>query len=324
MAAAETPQVVVVIPAWRAEATVGRAVRSALGQSVPVAVVVVDDASPDATADAARAADDASGRLTVLRQARNAGPAAARNRAIRESTAPWIALLDADDWMEPGRIEGLLAASEGWDMVADDLWRSVETAPEAITGRLLAASDFAPYSFDAAGFVTANLHGAHGTRGEAGFLKPLMRRAFLDGAGLAYDEGMRLGEDYDLYTRALARGARFRVVNPLGYVAVERAGSLSGRHGAAELAGLVAADRAILAGETLDAPARAAVGRHLAGVRRELAWLRLIDAVKARAPGKALASFAGPPDVAATLVARLAEQVWLRGRRRLGLEPRAE
>ena len=34
-----------------------------------------------------------------------------------------------------------------------------------------------------------------------------MRRAFLERHGLAYDETMRLGEDYDLYARALSLDA---------------------------------------------------------------------------------------------------------------------
>ena len=46
------------------------------------AVIVVDDASPDATADQARAGDDGSGRLKVMRLDVNGGPAAARNLAL--------------------------------------------------------------------------------------------------------------------------------------------------------------------------------------------------------------------------------------------------
>lgn len=342
------PRVAVVIPAWNAATTIGRAVRSALAQTAPCHVVVIDDASSDGTADAARAtgeaageaagAADAKGRLTVLTARRNAGPAAARNLGIAEAArrgADWIALLDADDFMDAGRIAGLLAhaeparsGSEGaprdapaWDMVADDLLRVVEGAVDGPKRRLLAAADFEPFALDFESFVLGNLHGARGDRGELGFLKPLMRREFLDAAGLRYDEAIRLGEDYDLYARALASGARLRVVNPLGYHAVERAGSISGRHGAADLGRIVAADRALLADFALGRREARAVRRHLAQVRREWAWLRLIDAVKARAPGAALGAFAGPPDVAASLLRRLAEQAALRARRRLSGGP---
>lgn len=62
-----------------------------------------------------------------------------------------------------------------------------------------------------------------------GFIKPLMRRSLLDKNGITYQEVMRLGEDYELYTRALAHGARLVVAPAQGYISV-RAGSLSARH----------------------------------------------------------------------------------------------
>ena len=317
----QNPAVAIIIPAWRATATIGRAVTSALAQSVPCQVIVVDDCSPDATADMARAADERRGLLTVLRQDRNQGPAAARNRAITVTSARWIALLDADDVMETDRIASLLAVAEphgtpAWDFVADDLWRVVEGVLDGPRTRLISKDDFSPYTLDFENFVLGNLHGSRGARGELGFLKPMMRRAFLEEAGLDYDETMRLGEDYDLYARALARGARFRVTGPLGYLAVAREGSLSDRHGARDLGGIVAADRALLANESLAVRDRQAVQRHLAQIHREWAWMRLIDAVKARAPIEALRCFAGPPGIALSLLGRLAEQAMIRTRRR--------
>ncbi|MEM7678323.1 MAG: glycosyltransferase, partial [Myxococcota bacterium] len=50
-----------------------------------------------------------------------------RNAAIDAASEDWIALLDADDAMEPGRLAALLdAAGDGWDFVADDLYRVAE------------------------------------------------------------------------------------------------------------------------------------------------------------------------------------------------------
>lgn len=96
------PRVTVVIAAWNAETTILRAIDSALAQTVPVEVVVVDDRSTDDTRALAEGRASCDPRLTVLSQAENGGPSAARNRAIAESHAPWIAVLDSDDWMEPG------------------------------------------------------------------------------------------------------------------------------------------------------------------------------------------------------------------------------
>ncbi len=93
----------VVIPAFDAAATIARAVRSALAEREVSEVIVVDDASRDATAAAAARADDGSGRLRLIRFDANRGPAAARNAAIAASRAPFVAILDADDYLVAGR-----------------------------------------------------------------------------------------------------------------------------------------------------------------------------------------------------------------------------
>jgi GT2 family glycosyltransferase len=98
----------VVIPARDAEATIGRAVRSALRQTCrPAAVLVVDDGSRDGTADAATAA----GATVVAGEGR--GVAAARNAGLRAATSAWVGFLDADDWWEPGLIAAAREATAG-------------------------------------------------------------------------------------------------------------------------------------------------------------------------------------------------------------------
>jgi GT2 family glycosyltransferase len=106
---AET-DIVVVVPAFKAGSTIDAALASVASQTVaPCEVVVVDDASPDDTADrAARWATVLP--VHVYRQRANGGPAAARIRAIDESSAPLIALLDADDVWFPDHLEMLQSA----------------------------------------------------------------------------------------------------------------------------------------------------------------------------------------------------------------------
>jgi len=69
-----TDTIAIVIAAWNAEATLERAVVSAQAQTVPVDIIIVDDASPDGTLALAQklAADDP--RITVLAQENNGGP----------------------------------------------------------------------------------------------------------------------------------------------------------------------------------------------------------------------------------------------------------
>lgn len=93
------PLVSVVIPAYNSAATIERAVRSVLTQDYgSIEVIVIDDGSADRTAEIAEAISD--NRLRVIRQS-NAGPAAARNRGIRETRGEFIAFLDADDEWTP-------------------------------------------------------------------------------------------------------------------------------------------------------------------------------------------------------------------------------
>ena len=87
--------VCVIIAAKNAEATIARAVASALAEQETAEVIVVDDGSTDQTVAAARSADDHSGRLTIARFESNRGPSAARNHAIAISRAPVLATHDS-------------------------------------------------------------------------------------------------------------------------------------------------------------------------------------------------------------------------------------
>ncbi len=91
----------VIIPAYQAAASIGRAVQSVLDQTCRAhEIIVVDDGSRDETADVVRGLGD---RVRYLYQD-NAGPSAARNHGAREATGNWLAFLDADDWYYPERL----------------------------------------------------------------------------------------------------------------------------------------------------------------------------------------------------------------------------
>jgi succinoglycan biosynthesis protein ExoU len=296
----------VLIAAYNAEATLDRAVGSALAQPETAEVCIVDDGSTDATAALAQDLAAGEARVSVHVMSANAGPSAARNAAIAATTAPWIAILDADDYLLEGRLAALHAHAAAADFVADELMRSragADVAPPIppCTGRALGFGEF----------VLGNLGDAKGPL-DLGYLKPMFRREFLDRHGLRYREDMRLGEDYELYARAIALGARFLVCGPAGYVSIERPGSLSKNHGEADLRRLRDCDDGLAAVRPLDDRERRALRRHWHSVDCRLQWRRLISAVKARHWAAALSTFRSPQAVA-FLAARLGEQAWLRG-----------
>lgn len=280
--------VAVIVAAKDAAATIARAVASALAQPEAAEVVVVDDGSTDETARRARDADDGSGRLTVVSQAQ-AGPAAARNLALSLSRSPWICPLDADDFLKPGRLGRLLAQAQGCDLVADDLLLVAEGAEHAPPKPLIGDQLELPFVLDFRTFVDANVSRPGLARREFGFLKPLIRRGFLEAAELAYDPALRLGEDFILYATALAKGARFRVVQACGYVSVQRPGSLSHNHTIADLKALQRASARLAGLPGLGAAEIAAARRHH---RHVTAKVDLREVLEAKQTGGLLGALA--------------------------------
>lgn len=301
-----TQATAVIIAAFNAEATLERAVRSALTQPDVAEICIVDDCSIDGTRRVAEELAKTDARVSLRVAERNAGPSAARNVAIAATTAPWITILDADDYMLKGRIAALHAAADGADFIADALLRvTLDTPPPA------ASTNLSPVPLSFTGFVLGNL-GARGGPLDLGYLKPMMRRDFLAQHGLRYREDMRLGEDYELYARALALGGRFLTCEPAGYISVERTGSLSKAHSEDDLQRLRDCDDALAAIRPLGSDERRALKRHWHSVDCRLQWRRLITAVKKRDLAAAASTF-HTPQAAVFLAARLAEQAWLRG-----------
>ncbi|MBX3441533.1 MAG: glycosyltransferase family 2 protein [Planctomyces sp.] len=183
------PRISVVMPAWNASAFVGRAVASVWAQTSPVEeLIVVDDGSTDDTAAAALAAD---ARTTIVRQS-NGGPGAARNRGVREARGDWLAFLDADDAWRPEKLARQRpACREGVDVVFSYV---VDPLPEYTPPAVI---DFdALWRDNCVGMSTA-----------------LVRRTTFEKIG-GFDEDREiLGvEDYNLWLRMAARGARFEFV----------------------------------------------------------------------------------------------------------------
>lgn len=109
----------VVVVDYNAGAERARRVAAALrAQRLPPAeVLVVDNASRDASAEAFAEA----GRglpLRVLRPGRNLGFAAANNLAVRAARSPLVALLNPDAYPAPGWLEALVAAAERYPWAA--------------------------------------------------------------------------------------------------------------------------------------------------------------------------------------------------------------
>jgi glycosyltransferase involved in cell wall biosynthesis len=92
----------VIIPTFNGVKYIRETLESVLHQSyAALEVIVVDDGSSDATAQAVSAYAP---RVTLIRQA-NSGHPAARNRGVSSATGEFLSFLDHDDVWEPAKIE---------------------------------------------------------------------------------------------------------------------------------------------------------------------------------------------------------------------------
>lgn len=243
------PAFTAVIAAYNEEDMVADAIRSVLAQTRgDFELIVVDDGSRDRTAEVVRSFGS-DGRLRLISQ-QNRGLAASLNTGIAAGSAPYIALLDADDLWMPTYLERMGEALGGGETVGlaytEAWWYSQRQ------GRFFRRTN-------------AQYHGAPESPPEDPeallvalmpdnwmFGLTAMRRSVIDRVG-GFEEGLRAGEDYDLWIRILAAG--YRAVRAPGRLAIQRDRAVS-----------MSTDEASMATAARDVYARAA---ELEGVPEE-------------------------------------------------------
>lgn len=122
----------IIMPAYNAGRYLAEAVESVRKQSHTAwELIIVDDGSADDTAATARCLAEADGRIRFVSQ-ENAGPSAARNRALEMARGSWITFLDADDMLLPGSLQMLLEMAR--QSQADIAIASLTHNPDASAG----------------------------------------------------------------------------------------------------------------------------------------------------------------------------------------------
>lgn len=211
-----TPTVSVIIPMHNAEATIGEALESLRAQScTDWEGVVVDDASTDASVDAAASIARRDPRLRVIANRHARGPAGARNTGIDASSGRFLGFLDADDWL-PARA---LA-----DLVAGALARPGACAFGGLEHRGPAGEDFG-WRIPAAA-RTLGLDDLLDR--ERLTIMTLTPRATLGDD--RFDESLSICEDMDLWLRLAARGVAFTPCPTVTYAYRLRPSSLTRRY----------------------------------------------------------------------------------------------
>ena len=287
--ASDRPVASVIIPAYNAEATVAAAIASARAQDEHrIEIIIIDDASTDTTAKTVldQAAQDS--RVRLIRLSTNGGPAAARNHGIAEAQGEWIALLDADDSYAPDRLATLLrvAQAQDADMVADNIL--LHDAAALVPDTPMIPRALLPHAgrLGIAEFIERNVGTPNLPRVSYGFLKPLLRTAFLRAHGITYDERNRFAEDYMLYVRCLLRGAVWWLIPEAMYHYTIRKGSLTEEQTSGDLMRIRLMEQDLLGDPAIirDPNLIKALQRHKAVIDRCYYYRAFTDAIKARTP----------------------------------------
>ncbi|RWK01871.1 MAG: glycosyltransferase family 2 protein [Mesorhizobium sp.] len=287
------PDVSFVIAAYNAEATLDRAIASALAQrDVTIEVVVVDDQSRDRTLDVARAYPEDIVKVVALPA--NRGPGGARNAGLDLARGRWVAVLDSDDAVLPGRLAAMIARAEkaGAQIAVDNVQVVREDGtPDDIMFPAAYLEQLGEISL--ADYIAGNV--VFESRFNLGYLKPIFQHRFLDENRLRYDEQLRIGEDYILLASALASGGRCVVEPTTGYIYHIRTGSISRVLELHHVEAMAKADAAFAAANVMDESAKTAFARRGRSLRKAASFLSLVQHIKARAPLKAIRTALSDP-----------------------------
>ena len=229
----------VIIPAFNAAPFIRTTLRSVAEQTFQdYEVIVVDDASTDATAAIVSEAAALDRRIKLLRIPHNQGPAAARNMALHAATGTWLALLDADDCFKPERLERLTGIGENSaaDLVSDNILVSSDRESEPLQPMYSEERIPSIIKMSPATFVWENTREGNRSRKSFGFMKPIIRRDFLLHRQLAYNTRTRFGEDFLLYVTCLLANADWRITPEPLYIYTVRANTLTDNSSERDLA----------------------------------------------------------------------------------------
>jgi succinoglycan biosynthesis protein ExoO len=220
------PSVSIVVACHNAAEFIEEALKSVQDQSLrDVECIVIDDASTDESVSIVKAVAAADSRFKLIAFRTNQGVAAARNAGIANATGRWIALLDADDLFRPERLERLteIGDSRAADVVVDE--QVVTRFPGVSSGQCAFGFRQREFRFTQEDFFAGSRLFRRAL--PTGYMKPIIRREFLQRTGILYDPSVASGEDFLFYAQLFAAGARCIATSFAGYIYRRRRVSLS-------------------------------------------------------------------------------------------------
>lgn len=197
-----TPLVSIMIPAYNAEDSILRAIKSLSLQTYENwECIVVDDGSEDKTSQLVESIKD--NRIKLITLKNNMGIGYARQVALEACKGEFIAMLDSDDWYYPNKLQSQINAFK-------------KNSDVDLVSCLMAVTD-----------RSGKMIGVRGSPSvfPIKFVKPttvpmphastMVRRLAIDTQ--SYDSSLKYGEDVDFLRRVLLN-RKYLVINSIGYV----------------------------------------------------------------------------------------------------------
>lgn len=224
-----TVTVSVIVPCYRQAGHLPHCIGSLTHQTLQSwEAIIVDDGSPDETAAVAASLAGADTRVRYVRKG-NGGLSSARNAGLRAASGDFIQFLDADDLIEPQKLEAQadLLRHNDVDIVFGNAWYFVDGNPAQRVrngfGRRWRRNEnwIERRARGPASMIEKLLR-----RPQFPVCSALVRRSFADRVG-AFNESMRRLEDWEYWVRCAALGGRFSYLDAAGSDALIRMHSAS-------------------------------------------------------------------------------------------------
>lgn len=193
-----SPSVSVLLAVHNGERYLEQAIRSIMAQTLrDIEILVVDDASSDASPGIMDRLAAEDGRIRILRLEKNLRLAGALNHGLDHARAPYVARMDDDDWAHPNRLEvqkRFLDTHPDIDLAGASTQRMDEDG-KTFRSRVRALDSFA-------------------IRWQARFLLNVSHPTFMfrthmpDGQPVRYDADFPLSQDHEMICRLLLAGGQ--------------------------------------------------------------------------------------------------------------------
>ena len=215
------PLVSVVVPAYNAETRIAYSLKSIIAQDYPnMEIIVVNDASTDATEHAARCVLEDGGRpFSIITHKKNSGETASRNTGMDAMKGEFVWFIDADDMAENNLVSTLYNVIEEYkcDLSFCGLKDRFEDGRPDI---------LVPVKLDDSGIYTGEdlvlLRVFHKIAPHV--CGTLFRKSFLNETGLRFHEGCTAGGDVEFQLKAFCRAGKAALTSDCLYIYVHHAG----------------------------------------------------------------------------------------------------